>query len=127
MSDQLLHKITKIAEDHAKTLDAKGQVKAISSCLFPCKSVMYFEFVFFQIIELVSFIRNFLENNPLCVCFDEISAVKEMMREHDELRLKQKASQVCVTFKELNYFVSLRIEVPDEYPRVASKCESHFI
>ena len=47
MSDQLLHKITKIAEDHAKTLDAKGQVKAISSCLFPCKSVMYFEFVFF--------------------------------------------------------------------------------
>lgn len=51
----------------------------------------------FQVLAIATFIRKFIDDNPLCVCSDEISTVKRtMLREGDEIKLKQKTSQVSV-------------------------------
>ena len=51
--------------------------------------------VSFQILPIATFIRKFIDDNPLCVCSDEISKIKRtMLVESDEIKLKQKTSQV---------------------------------
>ena len=51
----------------------------------------------FQVIAIATFIRKFIDDNPLCVCSDEISQIKRTkLGENDEIKLKQKTSQVIV-------------------------------
>jgi len=49
----------------------------------------------FQVIELVSFLCDFVSTNPFIVCSDELSYIKkELFREGDELKVKQKAGAI---------------------------------
>jgi hypothetical protein len=58
-----------------------------------------------QVILLINFVKNFLTENPLCVCSEEILTVKKkFLQSEDTVNLKQKTSQVvyrisvCIPF-----------------------------
>ena len=65
--------------------------------------------------------KKFLEDNPLCVCHEEITAIKQLFGESDDIKLKQKLSQVMVTLRELRYFVALRIHIGNDYPKTLTE------
>ena len=54
--------------------------------------------------------------NPLCVCSDEIAAVKKDLEERDKLKLKQDSAQVLLKITQEQYVMNLKITVPDFYP-----------
>ena len=70
-----------------------------------------------QIIAVTKFIRKFLDDTPLCVCSEEINVIKkDLVHEGDEVKLKQKTSQVVVKLREGNYLLTAKLTVPDDYP-----------
>lgn len=69
-----------------------------------------------QVVPVIKFVNRFLDENPLCVISDEISAIKrDLMTEEDELKLKQKESKVALKITQGAYFFHLRFLVPDKY------------
>ncbi|KAK2169528.1 hypothetical protein LSH36_9g13043 [Paralvinella palmiformis] len=96
LADRLLYGLSQICEDEAKKL--LGQR---------------------QILPMVEFINKFIAENPLCVCSDEISRIKrDLMTKDDEIKLKQKTSQVILKLKEGAYYLNAKLTIPDEYPEV---------
>lgn len=70
-----------------------------------------------QIIQLLKFLAKTLEENPLCICYDEVIALKELIaRTSSELRLKQKRSTVTLNAKGGTYFFKIDIFIPVNYP-----------
>ncbi|KAK2174434.1 hypothetical protein NP493_803g00018 [Ridgeia piscesae] len=70
-----------------------------------------------QILPIVQFVKNFIVDNPLCVCSEEISNIKKrVLQENDEIRLKQKTSQVVIKLKQDAYYLNARLTVPNDYP-----------
>ena len=66
---------------------------------------------------MVKFIKKFIEENPLCVCVDEIHHIKkDLVTENDKIILKQKTSQVIAKLKIKEYSCTVKITVPDLYP-----------
>ena len=48
-----------------------------------------------QVLVLVKFVNEFIVSNPFIVCSDELSYVKkELQREGDEVKVKQKAGLI---------------------------------
>ena len=74
----------------------------------------------FQILHVVKFIRKFIDDNPLCVCSEEIGSLKKLLSDQDEIKLKQKSSQVVLKLREGQYFMNVRLTVPDNYPFAAT-------
>ena len=71
----------------------------------------------FQILQLVTLLKRFIDENPLCVCSEEINYMKkDLLRDTDEVKLKQKTSQVVLKLKEVDYHMTVKITVPDDYP-----------
>ena len=62
------------------------------------------------------FVNTFIDENPLCVCSDEIAAVKKLLSDTDEVKLKQKSSQLVLKITQEKYHISLRASVPHDYP-----------
>ncbi|GFN80703.1 E3 ubiquitin protein ligase rin2 [Plakobranchus ocellatus] len=70
-----------------------------------------------QVVHIVQFVSNFIDENPLCVCADEISNIKgKLSLANDEVKLKQKTSQVVIKICQEEYFISLKLTIPDDYP-----------
>lgn len=70
-----------------------------------------------QILLMTNFVLNFLHENPLCVCSDEIQTVKKtLLSPEDTLKVKQKTSEVALRIKQDNYFMHIRIGIPEGYP-----------
>jgi hypothetical protein len=61
-------------------------------------------------------IRNFIDENPLSCCYNEIAAIKKNLSEADELKLKQKTSSLSLKVSQGEYYLRTRILVPDIYP-----------
>lgn len=80
---------------------------------------MSYVFIFFQVLKTLVFIRNFIDENPLSCCYDEISLIKDLLKDGDEFRLKQKNSSINFKIIEAQYYLKGRIVVPDDYPSVA--------
>merc|ERR1712062_320032 len=57
-----------------------------------------------------------IDENKLCVCADEISSIKKLLSDADEVKLKQKTSQILIKICQEKYFVKLKLAVPEEYP-----------
>lgn len=74
-----------------------------------------------QILHIVKFIRKFIDDNPLCVCSEEISNLKKLLQKNDEIKLKQKTSQVVLKLKEGQYFMNVKLTVPNDYPNETTK------
>lgn len=65
----------------------------------------------------MKFVQDFVINNPLCVCSDEIASVKkDFIGEHDKIKLKQDTSHILLKIVQERYFMNLKIMVPDNYP-----------
>ena len=66
---------------------------------------------------ILKFVRKFLDETPLCVCSDEIGAIKrELIKGKDEIKLKQKTSQIVFKVSQNRYFIHACISVPEDYP-----------
>lgn len=66
-------------------------------------------------------VDNYLRENPLCIVYDEIAAIKALLNRPDgtaggELKCRQKSSSVLLTAKGGDYFFKAKIFVPNEYP-----------
>jgi len=70
-----------------------------------------------QALVVLKFIASFIEDHPLCCCSDEISLVKEMLGPEDAVKLSQKTSSVSLTIWQNQYFIKVRLRVPDNYPQ----------
>ena len=71
----------------------------------------------FQILPITKFIRTFIDETPLCVCSDEIQYIKRnLLKDSDEMKLKQKTSQVVLKLNEGKYTLTVKLTVPDNYP-----------
>lgn len=77
---------------------------------------IYWYFLYLQILPILKFIRSYIEENPLICCYDEISALKKLVGNKDELKLKQKNSSITLTLHQDLYYFKTRLEVPDNYP-----------
>lgn len=72
---------------------------------------------FFQILFLLKFIRQFLEDNPFSVCSEELTYIKKhIVSEGDKIVTKSKAGVIVITVNQDNYFMKLRFSIPDAYP-----------
>ena len=74
-------------------------------------------FYLFQVLPIIHFLRNFVIENPLCVCSDEIAAIKkDLITDSDRLKLKQDTSQLLMKITQERYMMNLKVTVPDNYP-----------
>lgn len=78
--------------------------------------VLYQQFLYLQILPVLKFIRNFIEENPLICCYEEIATLKKLLGDKDELKLKQKNSSINLTLHQSLYHFKTKLEVPDNYP-----------
>lgn len=70
-----------------------------------------------QVMKILHLVKNFLVENPLSCCYNEINAIKELLdTNHDECKLKQKQSAIILKVTNANYFLNTKIYVPDDYP-----------
>lgn len=72
-----------------------------------------------QILLVLRFIEQYLKENPLCICFDEIQQLrKELGKEakSEQLKLKQKSTTVILTATGGKYFYKTSAYIPEEYP-----------
>lgn len=77
-----------------------------------------------QVLPILKFIRNFIDENPLSCCYDEISSIKkDLLTSVDELKLKQKTSTITLKINQNSYFLKAKLSVPDEYPSQAVNTE----
>lgn len=93
LSDKLLQGLTNVCEQEIKKWLGKPQV-----------------------LNTIKFIRNFIDENPLSCCYDEISTLKRCLSGDDELKLRQKSSSIIVKASNNLYYLNCRIVVPDDYP-----------
>ncbi|KAG7177203.1 hypothetical protein Hamer_G000464, partial [Homarus americanus] len=70
-----------------------------------------------QVLQVLRFVRNFVEESPLCCCSEEISTIKKkLIAGSDELKLRQKTSSVVLKVKQGQYFIKYNLTVPENYP-----------
>lgn len=69
-----------------------------------------------QILPLLKFLNTFLEENTLSICYDEISKIKGLLSDKDEIKLKQKTSAISLIITKGLYFFKAKLTVPIEYP-----------
>lgn len=94
LSDKLLQKLTSIAEEEAKKYLGKTQV-----------------------LKVFTFLRKFIDENPLICCYDEITELKSILtNSNDELKLKQKTSTIILRIVNDQYYLDGKVIVPDTYP-----------
>lgn len=93
LSDKLLQGLTNVCEQEIKKSLGKPQV-----------------------LVAIKFLRNFIDENPLSCCYDEINKLKQSLNEDDELKLRQKTSSIVFKINNKNYYLNFRVTIPDNYP-----------
>ncbi|XP_017772704.1 PREDICTED: uncharacterized protein LOC108559848 [Nicrophorus vespilloides] len=102
-----------LIELKSKTLSEKLLIGLTSVCEHEAKKILGKP----QILTILIFLRNFLDENPLCCCYDEINALKSQLSDPNEvIKLKQRTSQVVIRITNGNYFNNFKLQVPDKYP-----------
>jgi len=103
LSDNLLSGLTQVCEEEAKKCLGKP-----------------------QILKTLEFLASFLEANPLCCCSEEISRIKRelLLKDADDIKLKQKISTISLTLREALYVHRVHIVVPNDYPSSQVKFET---
>ncbi|KAK2573035.1 hypothetical protein P5673_002065 [Acropora cervicornis] len=97
----LLVKMTRLCDQEAKTLAGKSQV-----------------------IPMLSFVRRFIDENPLIACYDELQYVKSrLLTDADQLKVKQKAGILNIRANQDQYFLDVKLTVPDDYYTAAVRVE----
>lgn len=72
---------------------------------------------------MLKFIDNYLNENPLCVAYDEIATIKKLLRPKSdsknsggELKCSQKTSSVTLNVIGGDYYYKVKFHIPDTYP-----------
>ena len=107
LAKKLLDGLEKVAENEAKT---KHKNKP-------------------HVIPVLKFIGQFIEDNPLCCCFEEVSKVKSLLNDTSTLKLSQKTSSISLHILKEKYFFKCKVHVPNDYPLEGvfiDKVESNF-
>lgn len=98
LSDKLLQGLTNVCEQEVKKSLGKPQV-----------------------LLAIKFISNFIDENPLSCCYDEISKLKKCLSQDDELKLKQKTSSIIFKITQKSYYLNFKVLIPDNYPLTCIK------
>lgn len=70
-----------------------------------------------KVLHVLRFVRNFIDENPLCCCSEEISNIrKKLIEGSDELKLRQKTSSVILKVTQGQYYLKYNLIVPENYP-----------
>ncbi|CAG0901662.1 unnamed protein product, partial [Darwinula stevensoni] len=69
-----------------------------------------------QILLVLRLIGEFLDNNPLCICANEIASIKKLLTDSDELKLRQATSSLTLKVVCQKYFLFCKIAIPENYP-----------
>ena len=70
-----------------------------------------------QVVTLLKFVSDFVASNPFLVCSEELNFIKkELCRDGDDLKVKQKAGVLHYKAYEGKYFIDFKLSVPNEYP-----------
>lgn len=101
-----------LIELKSKTLSTKLLDGLTQVCEKECKNLLNKA----QILPTLKLIRTFIEENPLICCYEEISILKRLLKDRDELKLKQKNSTINLTVHQDLYYFKTKLEVPDNYP-----------
>lgn len=101
-----------LIELKSKTLSTKLLDGLTEVCEKECKKLLGNA----QVLPILKFIRNFIDENPLICCYDEISTVKAFLEVDDELKLKQKQSAITLKLHQGLYSFKTKLEIPDSYP-----------
>lgn len=109
-----------LLELKSKTLSDKLLVKLTFACELHLKKHIGKP----QILHALKFIRNFIDENPLSPCYDEIIEIKKKVLESDELKLKQKTSTIQLKIHEGKYYVNAKLRIPDDYPTTGVSIEA---
>ena len=94
LSKKLLDGLEKVAENEAKKKYAKKP----------------------HVLPILKLIGQFIDDNPLVCCSEEISKVKELLSDQDTLKLSQKTSSLSLKLFKKNYYFKTKIKVPNNYP-----------
>ncbi|XP_014488743.1 PREDICTED: uncharacterized protein LOC106751948 [Dinoponera quadriceps] len=101
-----------LVELKSKTLSTKLLDGLTKVCEKECKGLLNKA----QILPTLKFIRNYIEENPLICCYEEISILKKLLTDRDELKLKQKNSTINLIVNQGLYYFKTKLVVPDNYP-----------
>ena len=70
-----------------------------------------------QVLEMMVFVKRFVEEHPLCVCSDEVNRIRAgLLRPADDMKLRQRSSQLLLRLRQGAYHLAVRLTVPDNYP-----------
>ena len=68
-------------------------------------------------LPIIKFVNQFIEDNPLCCCSEEIAQVKKTLNlDKDRIKLSQKTSTIGIQIYSNFYFFKTRLKVPPDYP-----------
>ena len=76
-----------------------------------------------HVLMILKFITQFLDDNPLACCSEEISKVKKILAEDGKIKLSQKTSSINLHVIKNDYFYKCKVKVPNEYPKVRVSLE----
>lgn len=69
-----------------------------------------------HVLPILKLIGQFLDDNPLACCSEEISNVKQMLGEDGKLKLSQKTSSMTLHVTKSQYSFKCKVKVPNDYP-----------
>ncbi|XP_044748138.1 uncharacterized protein LOC123309216 [Coccinella septempunctata] len=102
-----------LIELRSKTLSARLLEKLTCSCETEAKKFLNEP----HILNILKFIRRYIDETPLICCYDEINELKlKCNLDQDEIKLKQKTSSLIFNVTGNLYYLKCRIIVPDNYP-----------
>lgn len=109
-----------ISELNSKTLSEKLLDGLQKVCDDECKKFIGNV----QVMKMLHFVNKFLEDHKLCVCSSEIAYVKkELLKDCDEVKLRQKTSQIIIKAQQDKYFLNFKLTIPEDYPKTQVQLE----
>ncbi|XP_068745402.1 uncharacterized protein [Montipora capricornis] len=109
-----------IVEIKSKTLSPRLLIKLTELCDQEAKKLLGRQ----QVIPVLSFVRRFLDENPLIACSEELQYIKSrLLTEVDQLKVKQKAGILNICANQDKYFLDVKIAVPDDYHTAAVRID----
>ncbi|EDV25583.1 uncharacterized protein TRIADDRAFT_23956 [Trichoplax adhaerens] len=79
-----------------------------------------------QILYLLHFVHQFIVNNPLCICADEVRHLKNNIvdaQRGDWIKIKQKSSTILLRFQQQRYYIETKLAIPHHYPVACATAE----
>ena len=70
-----------------------------------------------HVLFILKFISQFLDDNPLVSCAEEISKIKQLLGANDKLKLSQKTSSIHLRVNQNEYYFKTCLKIPNNYPK----------